>query len=132
MNAIYELKEMLCDELEQLMQRGSNINIDLVDKLTHSLKSVETIIAMHEGGYSTHVMYDDSNDYNSYRGNSYGNQRYNSYGRNGVRMNRRFTGYSRDNGKEDMIESLHNMLNEASTDKEKNAIHQCIEKLQNN
>lgn len=127
MNAIYELKEMLCDELEQMMQKGSNINIDLVDKLTHSLKSVETIIAMHEGGYSTRITpmnYDGYNNYNSYN-------RGNSYRSNGFRMNKRSFDYSRDDGKNEMIDRLHQMMNETNSDKEKNAIMQCIEKMEN-
>lgn len=131
MNAIYDLKDMLCEELEQMVNNG-NINLDTIDKLTHTLKSVETIIAMKEGGYSTSVMpnnsryYEDSNSYRKGRngGISY-NENYNSY-----RMNRRNSGYSRADGKEEMIANLREMMEE-STGEQKNALRHCMEQLQN-
>lgn len=131
MNAIYDLKDMLCEELEQMVNNG-NINLDTIDKLTHTLKSVETIIAMKEGGYSTSVMpnnsryYEDSNSYRNGRngGISY-NENYNSY-----RMNRRNSGYSRADGKEEMIANLREMMEE-STGEQKNALRHCMEQLQN-
>ena len=136
MNAIYDLRDMLCEELEQVMSKNTNMNLDQIDKLTHALKSVETIIAMKEGGYSTTVnrdRYYDDNSYfsgNSYRNGRYGGMRYNE-NYNSYRMNGRGSGYSRKDGKEEMIANLHEMLNDASSPKEKDAIHQCIEKLQN-
>lgn len=136
MNAIYDLRDMLCDELEQVMTKNTNMNLDQIDKLTHALKSVETIIAMKEGGYSTTVhrdRYEDNSYYsgNSYRNGRYGGMRYNE-NYNSYRMsNGRNSGYSRHDGKEDMIANLHDMLNDATSAKEKDAIHQCIEKLQN-
>lgn len=133
MNAIYDLRDMLCNELEQVMNNSrAEMSLDTIDKLTHSLKSVETIIAMKEGGYSTSV--------NSYRGNSYGDDSYRNYrdgGRryndnyNSYRMGRRNGGYSREDGKEDMISQLHDMMKDASSSKEKDAIRQCIENLEN-
>lgn len=136
MNAIYDLRDMLCDELEQVMTKSTNMNLDQIDKLTHALKSVETIIAMKEGGYSTTVnsnrYYDDNSYYggNSYRNGRNGGMRYNEH-YNSYRMSNRGSGYSRNDGKEEMIANLHDMLNDASSAKEKDAIHQCIEKLQN-
>ena len=49
----HELKDMLARELEEIVQKGelSPGMLETVDKLTHSIKSVETIIAMH-GAYS--------------------------------------------------------------------------------
>jgi len=131
MNAIYDLKDMLCEELEQIMASG-NVNLDTVDKLTHALKSVETIIAMKEGGYSTSVMprnsryYDDGNSYRNGRngGISY-NENYNNY-----RMNRRNSGYSRAEGKEEMIANLREMM-EDSTGEQKDALRHCMQQLQN-
>ena len=136
MNAIYDLRDMLCDELEQVMTKNTNMNLDQIDKLTHALKSVETIIAMKEGGYSTTVHRDGYNDNSYYSGNSYRNGRYGGMryneNYNSYRMsNGRNSGYSRHDGKEDMIANLHDMLNDATSTKEKDAIHQCIEKLQN-
>ena len=52
-NYLYEVKDMLARELEDLSRRGSISGaqeLDAIDKLTHSIKSIETIIAMQEAG----------------------------------------------------------------------------------
>lgn len=46
------IKDMLCDELEQFANAekiNSAAELDQIDKLTHSLKSIETIMAMRGG-----------------------------------------------------------------------------------
>lgn len=55
--SLNKIKEMLCDELDNIAKRGelSPGSLETVDKLTHSLKSVVTIMAMEdydEGGAS--------------------------------------------------------------------------------
>lgn len=54
MHKMMELRDMLCDELEQFTQvdKLSSQQLDTVDKLTHSIKSIDTIIAMEDAGYS--------------------------------------------------------------------------------
>lgn len=51
-----ELEEMLCDEIDKITERGelNGSSLDMLDKLTHTLKSVKTIDAMdgYEEGYS--------------------------------------------------------------------------------
>lgn len=44
-----ELKDMLCRELEEITRKGELTagSLETVDKLTHSIKSIETILAMH-------------------------------------------------------------------------------------
>lgn len=51
-----ELKDMLCDELDKVVKKGelSAGSLDVIDKLTHSIKSIETIMAMN--GYSNRAM----------------------------------------------------------------------------
>jgi hypothetical protein len=53
MHKMEELKEMLVAELEKLTKKGelSAGSLDAVDKLTHSIKSIDTIMAME--GYSS-------------------------------------------------------------------------------
>lgn len=71
----YEIKDMICEELDRQAKKGkinSPSELDVLDKLTHSLKSIATIIAMEEAG-------EDDDDYSerggSYRGgNSYRGQ----------------------------------------------------------
>lgn len=62
MKYIEDLKEMLCDELDKIASKGELTagSLDTVQKLSHSLKSVLTIMAM-EG-------YGDSYDDMSYEG----------------------------------------------------------------
>jgi hypothetical protein len=54
---LHKIKEMLCKELDEYGKKEELTagSLDIVDKLTHALKSVETIIAMNEAseeGYS--------------------------------------------------------------------------------
>ena len=48
----YKIKEMLCKELDEYGKKDELTagSLDIVDKLTHALKSIETIIAMNEEG----------------------------------------------------------------------------------
>lgn len=50
MRKMKELKEMLCKELDRITDKGelSASSLDVIDKLTHSIKSIETIIAMND------------------------------------------------------------------------------------
>ena len=62
MDALYCLRDMLHTELDNVVNSSQgNIPLDIVDKITHSLKSVETIIAMKEG--------------NEYKNNNYANNK---------------------------------------------------------
>ena len=102
---LYELCDMTTNKHWMLNEKFAknnreipNNDVDLFDKLTHSLKSIKTTIAMIEseedGGYSGnyHGPYAQGN---SYRGSSYRNMKRNSMGR-----------YSLTNGLHDMIDYL--------------------------
>ena len=47
MHKMEELKEMLCEELDKITKKGelSAGSLDVVDKLTHSIKSIDTKIS---------------------------------------------------------------------------------------
>ncbi len=138
MKHMEELKEMLCEELDKIANKGtmSAGDLDMVDKLSHSIKSLSTIEAM--DGYSQEDGY-------SMRGNSYarrdGRGRYSregsyegSYrgGSNRGSSNRgsynSYRGYSRDG--EDMVEQLEDMLEDAPDMKTKKAIKQAIKHIE--
>ena len=102
---LYELCDMTTNKLWMLKEKFAknnreipNNDVDLFDKLTHSLKSIKTTIAMmeseEEGGYSGNY-HGSYNQGSSYRGSSYRNMKRNSMGR-----------YSRTNGLHDMIDNL--------------------------
>lgn len=131
MNAMYELKDMLCDELEKITKKGelSAGSLDVVDKLTHSIKSLETIIAMKESGYSQ----GNGNSYYGY-GNSYargrtGNVKRDSMGRYSRERGGYSRGYSREDGKEEMISQLEDIMQDATDEKMRKAIQKCISQI---
>lgn len=130
-NVLHELREMLMRELKTTTE-GSPLTkekLDMIDKLTHSVKSIDTICAMEDSGYSR----DDGYSYRYNRGyNSYADGRsmgyippmpnmgygYNSYAQNGQHDNR-----------SEMMYRLDEMLKMAQTEKEREAIRACMNKM---
>lgn len=126
-----ELREMLCEELDKITKKGelSAGSLDVVDKLTHSIKSIDTILAMEDAGYS-------SDDY-SMRGNSYArgrgsNARRDSMGRyssdnysmRGGRSGERGRNYSYDDEMNNLREQLEDMERMAKDEESKRMIRQ--------
>lgn len=127
MGKMMEIRDMLCDELDKIAERGeiSASSLDMVDKLTHSIKSIDTIMAMN--GYS--------NDYRYMEGDrSYGRGG-NSYARNGEYRRRDSMGrysrghYSFDDHKEHIIGQLEEMMTDADAGT-KAAIKKAIHSLE--
>ena len=123
--SIEKLRRMLCDELDNIAEQGE-INpglLELIDKLSHSIKSIDTILAMEDAGYSyngSYMMGRGSSRYgSSYRSRNYDNG--SSYRGRG--------GYSRDDGKEYMIKELEELMEDAPSDKEREIIHRAISQL---
>lgn len=89
MHKIYELKDMLCEELEEYgsKEKLDVGGLDIVDKLAHAIKNIDKIIETYEeeiGGNSS--MY----PYYSMRGsyeNGGGSSNRGSYARGGMRGN---------------------------------------------
>lgn len=110
MQKMEELREMLCEELDKITKKGelSAGSLDVIDKLTHSIKSIDTIIAMEDAGYSNESGYsyargrgrnarrDSMGRYSNNRGGSYDDMPY----RNDDR------GYSRHDAKEELAMGL--------------------------
>lgn len=109
----HELKDMLCDELDKVTKKGelSAGSLDIVDKLTHSIKSIETIMAMN--GYSNDGSY-------SRRRDSMGRYSNRDY---------RYDGYSRD--KDHLISELHHLMDSATDDKTRQDFKRFISKMEN-
>ena len=64
MDAIYELKDMLCEELEEYGKKDKLDvgGLEIVDKLAHTIKNLDKIIETYEeDGYSGEY-YDGSYD----------------------------------------------------------------------
>ena len=135
MKALYDLKEMLSAELEEIARKpemGAG-DLELVHKLTDTIKNIDKICASEEeGGYSEAGDWEGT--YN--RGSSYSNRGKHyvrgHYSRDGY-SNRGYSrdgGYSRHDAKEGMMMKLGEMLDSASTEREREAIRRCMEQLE--
>jgi len=130
MQKMEELREMLCAELEKITKKGelSAGSLDVVDKLTHSIKSIDTIMAMEESGYSNESGYSYARGDGRGRGRNARRDsmgRYSSdggpYRRGGGSYERSYRGerggsyegYSREEAKEDMLMQLREMEQDA-------------------
>ena len=49
---MYDLRDMLSSELDKITDKGTvtRESLEIIDKLTHSIKSIDTILAMEEAG----------------------------------------------------------------------------------
>lgn len=136
MEYLYDLKEKLCKELEEYAQK-SNMNagdLEMVHKLTDTIKNVDKICALEEdGGYSEAGDYEGA----SYgRGSSYANRgkhyvrgHYSRDGRGGYSRDGRMGGYSRHDSKEAMMEQAREMMDNATTERERDAIRRFMSEL---
>lgn len=137
---MYKIRDMLCDELDRIADHDS-LSVDtlnLVDKISHSIKSIDTILAMEETGYSN----DYYNDYSERGSYARGRGRYakrDSRGRYSSREGRGYydnsyrrgeRGYSRAEGKHEMLQRLEEMLESASDEQERTAIQKCMSELE--
>ena len=96
MKSLVKIKEMVCDELDNIAKRGelSAGSLETADKLTHTLKSIVTIEAM-EDEYGDGASYDGTDGgamggYSGRRGRSRTTGRYVS--RDGGYSGRRYDG----------------------------------------
>jgi hypothetical protein len=138
--AMYELREMLSSELDKISHKGELTPslLDMVDKLTHSIKSIDTICAMEEA-YGN----DDYDDYSYEGGSSYArgrgrNARRDSMGRysragNSYRYSNRDgyrRGYSRDEGKENARMQLQELMGMATDPNVRMAIQKAMDEME--
>ena len=144
MHKMEELKEMLCEELDKITKKGelSAGSLDVVDKLTHSIKSIDTIMAMKDAGYSNESGYSYARGRGSnVRRDSMG--RYSrdmmdsSYERDGNRGNQSNMGgsyarggYSRADAMEDLVEQLREMEMTMQDDESKRMVQKWIKQAE--
>jgi hypothetical protein len=123
MKELHELREMLCDELKEYGKKGelSTGSLDVVDKLTHTIKNLDKI--MEEDGYSGYYpmhYYDDEMHRESYARGRGSNARRDSMGRY------MSDGYSRGN----LTDKLRDLMNEAPDDRTRMEIKRLIDKME--
>lgn len=123
-----KLRDMLCEELEKITKKGelSTGSLDVVDKLTHSIKSIDTIMAMEGSSYENrrgiggNSREDRGGSYNySYeRGGSYARRR-DARGR-----------YSRDDARMELAEELRNLESEMHDEEAKRMIRSWLKQVE--
>lgn len=144
--AMYELREMLSSELDKISHKGELTPslLDMVDKLTHSIKSIDTICAMeeaygddyddysYEGGSSyargrgRNARRDSMGRYSREGGNSYrGGNSYAYANRNGYRR-----GYSRDEGTEAVKMQLQELMGTTTNPNVRMAIQKAMDEME--
>lgn len=135
MRYMEDLKEMVCEELEKIAKKGelTASTLDAADKLTHTLKSITTTMAM--DGYSERGgsyrgefegatgPYAGAYDGGSYDGSSYRRGRSMTTGRYISRASSR---YSRDDGMKAKLEEL---MNDAPDEETRREIQRLIDKM---
>ena len=138
MMRVYDnIKNLLYKEMDEIVQKDAVSQTDLENlyKMIDIVKDICEIAEKEEqmeSGYSTRwngMMPYDDRYYNihSYRGgngnqNGYSSNNYGSNNNGGMR-------YSRTDGRDHMINNLYAMMDQASSDAEKNAIQECINRL---
>lgn len=145
MHEMYELKEMLCDELNKITKKGelSAGSLDVIDKLTHSIKSIETIMAMDEyseeggsyegGSYARGGRGGNRGGGNRGRSNARGRSRDSMGGYSGGYSNRGSYargGYSRDEEMDNLKMGLQELMEEAETEEERKMIRKWLKQIE--
>ncbi len=122
MKALYDLRDMLCSELDEIAHKGemSAGDLETVHKLTDTIKNIDKISMLESDGYSR----SDGGVWPS-RGN-YG--RGSSYARRGTHYVRGH--YSRDDGRDAMLRRVQEMMDDAD-DSDREIISRCYDALKN-
>ena len=135
MDYMHELKEKLCDELEEIANKGElgAGDLEIIHKLTDTIKNLDKI-GMLEDGYSQAGDWEiEGRAYN--RGSSYARRKRDSmgrYSRDGRMMRGGYRDgrmYSRAEAKEDIIDQIEDMMGDAD-EKEKTILRRAMTELE--
>lgn len=121
MHKLYELKDMLCEELEQYASKDKLDagGLSVIDTLAHAVKNIDKII---ESG--------ESDEYsNRYDDGSYARgRRYPKRDSMGRYSSRRYDGYSR--ASDELVEQLRDMMKDAPDDHTRKEFERFIQKIE--
>ena len=145
MEKIYDLKEKLCEELEEYARKqdlGAG-DLEVVHKLTDTIKNIDKICMLEDGGYSEDDGYGRGSSYAN-RGQHYVRGHYSREGGNmgggqgGYSGRRgggrggysRNGGYSEDDGRSEMMEHLE-MAMDAANEQDRETSKRFMRKIEN-
>ena len=119
--AMYELRNMLCDELDELARKGDlgAGDLEIAHKLTDTIKNIDKIEMMEDDGYSER--YSLGGDWQADMRGTYG--RGSSYARRGTHYVRGH--YSRTDSMEHLREQINDMMRETDDDRVKEALRRA-------
>ena len=133
MEYMHKLKEKLCDELEEIARKGElgAGDLEIIHKLTDTIKNLDKIEMLEEGEYSQARDWDMGNRTVYDNGNSYAN-RGKHYVRGHYSRERRDSRgrYSREGAKDQMMEQMEEMMDSATTDREREIIRRAMDQLE--
>lgn len=119
---LYDLKDMLCAELDEIGKKGemSAGDLETVHKLTDTIKNIDKIVMLEDDGYSR------DEDYSANMRGNYG--RGSSYARRGSHYVRGH--YSMDDGRDSLISRMEDIMRGADS-KDREVIQRCIDTMRN-
>lgn len=120
--AMYDLRNMLCDELDELARKGElgAGDLEIAHKLTATIKNIDKIEMMEDGGYSR------DGDWQAGMRGAYDRDMSNA--RRGTHYVRGH--YSRDGGIDNMKRQLQEMLDNADDESIRRAIQRCMDTIE--
>lgn len=132
MEYMHDLKDKLCDELEEIANKGElgAGDLEIVHKLTDTIKNLDKIEMLEDGGYSQAGDWEiEGRAYN--RGSSYARRKRDSMGRYSRDGRMMRGGYSRHDAKEAIMDQMEDLMAQAGSEKEREAIRRCMNQLEN-
>lgn len=137
MEYMHELKEKLCDELDEIARKGElgAGDLEIVHKLTDTIKNLDKIEMLEDGGYSQAGDWEADMRGTYGRGSSYRGRKRDSmgrYSRDGRMMRGGYRDgrmYSRAEAKEDIMDQIENMMGDAD-EKEKTILRRAMTELE--
>ena len=129
------LRNTLCNELEEFASKGelNTGDLDVIHKLTDTIKNTYKIEMYEDGGYSRGGEWEADMRGAYGRGNRYANggQHYvrGHYSRDGEGGGHSQRGYSREGSREEMLDKLQMMYENARNEKEREALRRCLEQM---
>ena len=132
MDYMHELKDKLCEELEEIARKGElgAGDLEIIHKLTDTIKNLDKIEMLEDGdGYSQAGNWEADMRGTYGRGSSYRGRKRDSMGRysrdGGYRM------YSREGFKDRMMEEMEALMDKAGSEREREANRRCMMQLEN-
>lgn len=129
--AMYDLRNMLCDELDELARKGElGAGDEIAHKLTDTIKNIDKIEMLEDDGYSRDEDYSRrySRDGDWQAGMRGAYDRDMSNARRGTHYVRGH--YSRDGGIDNMKRQLQEMLDNADDESIRRAIQRCMDTIE--